>query len=353
MRMNAVFAGIVAAALGCGCHPRTEKGATAVQRITLGALTAAEIYRRSADAVVRIETPSNVATGFVVDARGFVVTHYDVVAQEREARVVLLDGNSLAVTRVLAADATRGFAVLAVEGGRRRALELARSSAATVGDPVVAIGNGLGMLTPTLAQGVIGSVRDADAGGAMGLSMPMLSGFTGGPVLDDTGHVIGIVAFADDVGTAISVAELAPLVRDMRPTSGETLAAFGDRTRHAAGRPSGGLALDDSALADCSRDSRARMWTEMQRGLELSGPIFAVGAYEAAFRVLEGTVLRLERDLDDCRTVLDVLATATADGERRANPLEGLDFVVGTYELVLELLFGTRVATPGGAAPSI
>jgi len=342
--VSLVGAALVLAA--CSCRPRAQTESATAQVAAPQPLTSAEIYRRSVDAVVRVETPSGVGTGFVVHPSGAVVTHYEIVDQERQARVILPDGKARAVTRVLANDAEHGLAVLSVEGPPLAGLRLADRFDATVGDSILALGNGLGMVTPTLSEGVIGSVQRVDGEGPVHVSMVLLPGFTGAPVLDAQGRVIAILGADAGIGAAIPVSDLAPLLVKTTSASGETIGAFGDRTRSAAGHKSVRPALEESALAECSMASRARVWAEMQSALEIGAPIYALGAHEAMHRVLESAVLRLQHEVQDCDTLLDVLQTAAAQSQHRRTPSEGVEELLETYEAVLDLMFATRIAVP-------
>ena len=115
--------------------------------------------------------------------------------------------------------------VLSIAADRLASMTLADPHGLHVGDPLYAIGHGLGMVGPTLMEGVVGSVPVSE-GGAFTADTPVLAGFAGAPVLDAHGSVIGVV------GSGRSA-------RTTRITAADDVAALLDGLHREAGEPAG------------------------------------------------------------------------------------------------------------------
>lgn len=345
---NAAAVGGLAALLGGGCGGTLEEGAakepspeaTPTEPAEQPPLPRAGLFRRGADALVRIETPHRIGAGFVADEDGRIVTDFALLQHERIARVVLGNGRSLPVERVLVADPELDLAVLSVEADDLPELDLAEGKPPQVGSPVFVLGYELGMVTPTLAEVVVGSKPDGGEDETFLISGPVQPGFVGAPVLDDRGRVLGLVAGEPgEVTTVAPAAQISDLLGRVEPGGGETMLEFGDRTRREEGWTDRVPLLPKDALADCSSESQEWMWLELGRSLEIAAAMDAIGVPEAAFRVIEGAVLRLHTDVPDCRDVLGVLKASVDSARTSAEAHPALDTVAQTLEGVLELLF--------------
>jgi|GEM_PF-997488 len=214
-------------------------------------LTPQEIYERNVGSVVQIQTTfpeafdaygqptgggEGVGTGFVVAEDGYIVTNAHVVSENGQAvntvRVVFKGGESGGRTiagTVVSADESTDVALIRVDPGQAPELvpiPLGDSSKATVGEVVVAIGNPFG-LDSSLSLGVV-SATDRDLESPSGATIrggiqtdaAINPGSSGGPLIDSTGHVIGIneqidtfsggnegIGFAVPINTAADVIE--------------------------------------------------------------------------------------------------------------------------------------------------
>ncbi|RPH80292.1 MAG: hypothetical protein EHM88_12910, partial [Candidatus Rokuibacteriota bacterium] len=83
-------------------------------------------------------------SGFVINADGYVVTNYHVVAGASEIRVRFADGREVP-GKVVGGDAKTDLALLKVEGTGLPVIPLGDSSRLEVGEPVMAVGNTFGM----------------------------------------------------------------------------------------------------------------------------------------------------------------------------------------------------------------
>jgi putative serine protease PepD len=191
------------------------------------AATLSEIYAKARPGVVVVEgrrpgvswpqgpprEDDGVATGsgFAI-GDGQIVTNHHVVAGAEEV-TVRRSGRRVRV-RVLGSDPSTDLALLRLRPGaaeRLEALPLGDSDRVRPGDPAVVIGNPLG-LARTLTAGVVSATGrriDAPDGfpirGAIQTDAAVNPGNSGGPLLDELGRVIGVIAQGRGDGIAFAV----------------------------------------------------------------------------------------------------------------------------------------------------
>lgn len=152
-------------------------------------------------------------SGVIMDAEGHILTNRHVVEEARRIIVTLNDGRILGGT-VMGADEETDIAVVKVEGEKLRPADFGNSDELKVGQPVLAIGNPLGLSGgPTVTSGVVSSLRRSlQMGDGNGLKMIQTDaavnpGSSGGPLVDIEGRVMAIntatVPYADGIGFAI------------------------------------------------------------------------------------------------------------------------------------------------------
>jgi S1-C subfamily serine protease len=167
-----------------------------------GALAVGRVYRRAIDGVVAISAGAAQGTGFVIDARGRIVTNAHVVGGARRVRVRFGEDTPSIPGRVVGRDRSSDLALLRVPPRRVRGglhpLALGDSARVRVGDLAVAIGNPFG-LDRTLTAGVVSALgREINAPdgfsipGAIQTDAAINPGNSGGPLLDRDAHVIGV-----------------------------------------------------------------------------------------------------------------------------------------------------------------
>lgn len=197
------------------------------------------IVRKAAPAVVSITTrrieqdqfnrtvpTRGLGSGFILDARGYILTNLHVVDDAQEIKVTLADGRRFPATLV-GGDRFSELAVLKIEGTRLPTLPLDEPRRLEVGETVIAIGN------PLWLEG--GSTVTVGVVSALGRSMeedglPMLHnliqtdaainpGNSGGPLLDLDGRVVGIntalIPSAHGIGFAVAASTARPVVRTL------------------------------------------------------------------------------------------------------------------------------------------
>ncbi|MFI8355475.1 S1C family serine protease [Streptomyces cyaneofuscatus] len=150
---------------------------------------------------------SGTGTGFVLDARGHILTNNHVVAPAGSSGdiTVTFSSGETAAAELVGKDSGYDLAVVRVKGvSGLKPLPLGNSDNVRVGDPVVAIGAPFD-LSNTVTSGIISAKqRPITAGGEKGdgsdisyvdalqTDAPINPGNSGGPLVDTQAHVIGI-----------------------------------------------------------------------------------------------------------------------------------------------------------------
>lgn len=146
-------------------------------------------------------------SGVIIDDEGNVVTNNHVVAGagEGEVRVTLSDGRILAAS-IVGTDPTTDLAVIRLDDAPDDLTPAAfgNSDEVTVGEPVLAVGNPLG-LANTATTGIVSAVDRPVSTSEQGGGAPVVTnaiqidaavnpGNSGGPLFDARGRVIGITS---------------------------------------------------------------------------------------------------------------------------------------------------------------
>ncbi|HVH76934.1 MAG TPA: DegQ family serine endoprotease [Stellaceae bacterium] len=134
-------------------------------------------------------------SGFIVDPKGYVVTNNHVVGDAASVQVILQDGHKYRA-KIIGRDPKTDLAVLKIAAEKPLPhVEFGDSSAAQIGDWVMAVGNPFG-LGGTVTTGIISARgRNIDAGpfdDFLQIDAPINRGNSGGPTFNLQGQVIGI-----------------------------------------------------------------------------------------------------------------------------------------------------------------
>jgi len=178
-----------------------------------GGLTINQIYRQASPGVVDIQVTqasqgfggfgggqqSGEGAGVVYDTKGDILTDEHVVSGANSVKVNFQDGRSVSAS-VVGTDPSTDVAVIHVNvaASELHPIPFANSSAAQVGDPVVAIGSPFS-LPETTTAGIVSAVgRSINAPnnytitGAIQTDAAINPGNSGGPLLDADAHVLGL-----------------------------------------------------------------------------------------------------------------------------------------------------------------
>jgi S1-C subfamily serine protease len=170
------------------------------------------IYRQASSAVANILTKATeydffmdpvpvegAGSGFVIDARGYILTNFHVVQDAQSIEVVLGD-QSKYPAKFIGADQRNDVALIQIDpkGKKLAVLSLGDSSALQVGQKVLAIGNPFGFQS-TLTTGIVSALgRTVQTGQttfideAIQTDAAINRGNSGGPLINSHGEVIGI-----------------------------------------------------------------------------------------------------------------------------------------------------------------
>ncbi|MDD5657883.1 MAG: trypsin-like peptidase domain-containing protein [Elusimicrobia bacterium] len=171
----------------------------------------------------------NVGSGVIVHPRGFIITHYHVVAAGPDIRVAVFAPEGLRdyEGHIVAADPAKDLALLKIEAlAPLVSMPLGDSDLVRTGDQVLAIGNPFG-LTQTVTKGIISARRRSLMVGSQPMSdliqtdVPINPGNSGGPLCDLRGRLIGInVAIYSPVESVFTGVSLAIPVNEVKALYG-------------------------------------------------------------------------------------------------------------------------------------
>ena len=144
-------------------------------------------------------------TGIVLTSSGEILTNHHVVQDATSIQVTVLGNGQTYNATVVGYDATADVAVIQLtKASGLTAANIGDSSTVATGDVVTAIGNALGAGTPSVTSGTVvaldQSITATDAGGAnpeqlnglIQTNTPLQEGDSGGPLIDQQGHIIGM-----------------------------------------------------------------------------------------------------------------------------------------------------------------
>lgn len=138
-------------------------------------------------------TMVSTGTGFVVDARGYILTNEHVVHLAQRVRVRFQDETTLPA-QVISVDAQRDLALLKVTANQPLpALPIGKSAEVRRQEQVLAIGFPFGEGAVTSTSGRIVSLRSEGAAQVFVSDAVINPGNSGGPMLNERGEVIGVI----------------------------------------------------------------------------------------------------------------------------------------------------------------
>lgn len=181
--------------------------------------SAAAVVAQASQSVVRVDARRrHPASGIVWSADGLILTAHHAVRRDDEIRVGLADGRELPATLV-GRDPSTDLALLRVDAAGLTAGEWREEESLGVGELVLALGRPGQNVQASL--GVIsalgGAWRSVGGGKVSHYIRPdlvMYPGFSGGPLIDGEGKVIGLAtsALTREGGIALSAATVQPVV---------------------------------------------------------------------------------------------------------------------------------------------
>jgi serine protease Do len=179
--------------------------------------------RGGPDRAPRARKRTALASGFLLDPAGYVVTNAHVVEGAADLRVRLADERELKA-RVVGRDSKLDVALLKLEGAQNLpAARLGSSARLRVGEPVVAVGNPFG-LGHTFTHGIVSATARAIGAGPyddfIQTDASINPGNSGGPLFNARGEVVGVNtamrAGANGIGFAIPIDEVKAVLPQLR-----------------------------------------------------------------------------------------------------------------------------------------
>jgi putative serine protease PepD len=172
-------------------------------------------------------------TGMIIDSAGLILTNSHVVEGANTIQVTLYDGRQLDADLVGRSSSHDVALIKARNASGLDPVKFGSSGSLQVGDDVVAVGNALNLgSTPTVTTGIVSALdRDISADNGESLSdliqtdAAINHGNSGGPLVNASGEVIGIntavAAEGQNIGFAISIDSVQPLIEQLRNGGGE------------------------------------------------------------------------------------------------------------------------------------
>ena len=213
-------------------------------------LTIQQVYAKVNPSVVAVVAEQSdgsaaVGTGVIMTESGYIITNAHVISGGKSCWVALDTGVTYDA-RLVGYDEDEDLAVLrAIADNPLPAAEFGNSDLLTVGDPVYAIGNPLGVeLRGTLTNGIVSAInREVEM---QGRTMTMIqtnaalnNGNSGGPLINSYGQVIGINTMK--IGDYVSSAGVEGLGFAIPSTTVKEIVEQLTSQGYVSGRPSLGL----------------------------------------------------------------------------------------------------------------
>jgi S1-C subfamily serine protease len=182
-----------------------------------GALDANRIAAQVNPAVVNINTVVGTSqaagTGMILTSDGQVLTNHHVVDGSTSIRVTIAGRSGTFPAHVVGVAPGKDVALIQIEGvSGLPTVTLASSSTLKIGDPIVAMGNALGLGgAPKVTQGTVTALNQtitASEGGGKSEQLtgmiqsdaPISPGDSGGPIVNSAAQVVGMITAGDVQG---------------------------------------------------------------------------------------------------------------------------------------------------------
>lgn len=159
-------------------------------------------------------------SGFIIDPQGLIATNLHVIGEARPISVELQDGRKFDVTAIEATERSNDLAILRIDARDLPALPLGNSDELQDGQPIMAIGNPIG-LELSVVSGVLSGRREIEGRSMLQVALPIERGNSGGPLIDLQGRVHGVLTLkslkTENLGFAMPINFLKPLLERPNP----------------------------------------------------------------------------------------------------------------------------------------
>lgn len=189
-----------------------------------------------------VSTDSNIGTGFIADANGWIVTNQHVVSSTTATyKIVTSDGKQYDVTEI-ARDDANDIAILKIDAKDLKVLDLGDSNSLVAGQDVIAIGTPLGEYAGSVTKGIISGLNrtvttsaswfgatQKTYEGVLQTDAAVNPGNSGGPLLNSEGKVIGVnfatTSGAENISFALPINKVKEKIEEYR-TYGKFIEAY-------------------------------------------------------------------------------------------------------------------------------
>lgn len=310
--------------VACGGSAKSAAPAAVAPRPVAAhrALTVADIAASATPAIVTIRTAQSLGTGFVVRSDGWIATNLHVLVGGARVRVTLRDQRVLDVVEILAASPDYDLALVRVEARGLPTLAMGDSDAMRPGDPVVAIGNPLG-LEDTVSNGLVSARRKIGGLEVLQVSAPIAPGSSGGPLFNERGEVVGVATAllqgGQNLNFGVPIRYLTPMMKQPAPISLSEFAALMAQFHSGADKPDRNVPRHPLSILDgCSTQAQRLIVHALGEAIEAGAPLYNHGSPGACYHLYDGAAADLARRLPGtCRGP----ARALADAQKRAAAL--------------------------------
>lgn len=184
-----------------------------------GAPVDAGVEVQDAPGVLLVETETSygegAGSGMVLSADGLALTNYHVVDGSSEVEVTVADTGETYTATVVGRDATHDVAVLQLQDASGLETISVDPSGVDAGEEVAAVGNGSGQGYLTAVSGTVAGVDQTisaeslggaeDLTGLIATDADVVTGYSGGPLVDGDGQVVGMSTAASTGETSEQV----------------------------------------------------------------------------------------------------------------------------------------------------
>ncbi len=181
---------------------------------------AIEIAKSSIPSTVAIvmedkyKQPISIGSGFIV-GNGKIVTNVHVIKGASYGYVNMIGSNmKYKIQGYLAIDKLNDVVILSVPTLSSNPLSLTGDQQPEIGEKIYAIGNPSG-LSGTISEGIVSGIRTISQKKLIQITAPISPGSSGGPVINNYGHVIGIAVGTLTSGQNLNFAIPASYVQNM------------------------------------------------------------------------------------------------------------------------------------------
>ncbi len=344
MRAASVTVALLLGLSACAGRPASKAPEASAPRT----MTPAEIAAHALPAIVKMQSDQELGTGFVVRADGWIATNLHVVWDGTPVKVTLHDGRKLDVVEVLAASQKHDLALLRVEAKDLPTLALGDSDAMRPGDPVVAIGNPLG-LEDTVSNGLVSARRTIHEGiEVLQVSAPIAPGSSGGPLFNERGEVVGIAEAViqgdETLAFGVPIHYLLPMIAKPAPIPFSQFATLMAQL-HAAASASRGKVhrsvphFPVAFLAGCTQDAQKLVVKMIGDAIEAGAPLYNAGKPDACYHVYDALASDLVRKLPaSCVGPARALSDAQKHAATLADPVPQAWAMRDVFDGLLEVI---------------